>query len=106
MSPSSLEYDVIDVFTDEKFAGNPLAVVRLTADDDLNQDQKHKITSEFNLSETVFLNPAKDGKRQIDIFTPGSELAFAGRESSNAISWPRICSTAIDQIPLSVQPSS
>lgn len=69
----------LDVFTDIRFGGNPLAVV-LDADA-LNGGQMQTIAAEFNLSETVFvLQPAKAGgnRRKLRIFTPQAELPFAG----------------------------
>ena len=69
----------LDVFTDRPFGGNPLAVV-LDADA-LSGEQMQIIAAEFNLSETVFvLNPAKAGgnRRKLRIFTPQTELPFAG----------------------------
>ncbi len=73
-----LEFHTLDVFTDRRFAGNPLAVVH--GADGLNTAAMQTITREFNLSETVFVlkpaNPAHSAK--IRIFTPASELPFAG----------------------------
>ncbi len=68
----------IDVFTTEPFAGNPAAVV-LDADD-LSSAQMQAITREMNLSETVFLlRPEASGADyRARIFTPASELPFAG----------------------------
>lgn len=75
----------LDVFTTDRFAGNPLAVVHIPDDpilnDTVSQATKQKIAREFNLSETVMLHPVnKDNpwKRRIDIFTPSEELPFAG----------------------------
>lgn len=77
-----LKYVILDVFTTKRFAGNPLAIVQLDSAASLSQDQKHQITKEFNLSETVFLHPEmQEGERRIDIFTPSAELPFAGRRS-------------------------
>lgn len=74
----TLPYHTLDVFTTERFAGNPLAVV-LDADD-LNHEQMRRIAKEFNLPETVFVmapvNPAHSAR--IRIFTPEIELPFAG----------------------------
>ena len=71
-------FHTLDVFTDTRFAGNPLAVV-LDADN-LNSAQMQSIAREFNLSETVFVlaaeNPAHSAK--VRIFTPSAELPFAG----------------------------
>lgn len=73
-----LEFHTLDVFTDRRFAGNPLAVVH--GADGLDTAAMQTITREFNLSETVFVlkpeNPAHSAK--IRIFTPASELPFAG----------------------------
>jgi trans-2,3-dihydro-3-hydroxyanthranilate isomerase len=69
---------VLDVFTDTRFGGNPLAVV-LDADD-LDARRMQAVAREFNLSETVFVlkpqNPAHTAR--VRIFTPASELPFAG----------------------------
>jgi trans-2,3-dihydro-3-hydroxyanthranilate isomerase len=73
-----LPFHTLDVFTDQRFAGNPLAVV-LEADG-LDTARMQAIAREFNLSETVFVlrpdNPAHTAK--VRIFTPGQELPFAG----------------------------
>ncbi len=73
-----LEFYTLDVFTDKKFAGNPLAVV-LNADA-LTGEQMQVVAREFNLSETVFVlkpdNPAHSAR--IRIFTPAAEMPFAG----------------------------
>lgn len=73
-----LKFHTLDVFTTERFCGNPLAVV-LDADA-LDTAAMHKIAREFNLSETVFVmtsaKPAHTAK--IRIFTPGGEVPFAG----------------------------
>ena len=73
-----LPYHVLDVFTDTRFAGNPLAVV-LEADG-LADARMQAIAREFNLSETVFVlkphNPVSTAR--VRIFTPTAELPFAG----------------------------
>ena len=68
----------LDVFTDRRLAGNPLAVV-LDADG-LDTAAMQAITREFNLSETVFVLPpeAPRHRARLRIFTPGRELPFAG----------------------------
>jgi trans-2,3-dihydro-3-hydroxyanthranilate isomerase len=73
-----LAYHVLDVFTDTRFGGNPLAVV--LAADDLDGGRMQTIAREFNLSETVFvLKPQnKLHTARVRIFTPTSELPFAG----------------------------
>lgn len=73
-----LRYHTLDVFTDTRFGGNPLAVVHDA--DGLSPEQMQQIAREFNLSETVFIvkpaNPAHSAR--IRIFTPSRELPFAG----------------------------
>src|SRR6476620_5813518 len=72
------KYHTLDVFTDVAFGGNPLAV--LTDARGLSTGQMTALTREFNYSETVFVLPPDDPKhtRRVRIFTPGSELPFAG----------------------------
>ena len=71
-------YYILDVFTDKKLAGNPLAVV--LDSDGLDTIAMHQIAREFNLSETVFCLPPRDpvNSAAIRIFTPTAELPFAG----------------------------
>jgi len=76
----TLAYEVVDVFTGTPFTGNPLAVV-LDADD-LSTAQLQAIASEFNLSETAFPLAAPEGATYgLRIFTPQTELPFAGHPS-------------------------
>jgi trans-2,3-dihydro-3-hydroxyanthranilate isomerase len=81
---STLGYEIVDVFTDRPFAGNPLAVVYGAAG--LAADQLHCLAREFNLSETVFVLPADDpgATYRARIFTPEVELPFAGHPSIGA----------------------
>ncbi len=74
----SYDYHTADVFTDKPFGGNPLAV--LPDARGLTTEQMSAITKEFNYSETVFVLPPDDPEhtRRLRIFTPGSELPFAG----------------------------
>jgi trans-2,3-dihydro-3-hydroxyanthranilate isomerase len=68
----------LDVFTDTRFTGNPLAVV-LDAEG-LDAASMQAIAREFNLSETVFVSPAEQSatRARVRIFTPANELPFAG----------------------------
>ena len=82
-SPAPLAYEVVDVFTDRAFAGNPLAVV-LDADD-LSTTAMQALAGEFALSETAFPLRADDGADyRLRIFTPAVELPFAGHPSVGA----------------------
>jgi trans-2,3-dihydro-3-hydroxyanthranilate isomerase len=81
----SLAYRLVDVFTDTAFMGNQLAVV--LEGDDLTTEQMQTIAREFNLSETTFpvaatpAAAAAGADYRLRIFTPGSELPFAGHPS-------------------------
>lgn len=73
-----LHFDQIDAFTDRPLYGNPAAVVFDA--DDLPGEIMQKIAREMNLSETVFLlkPTTTDADYRVRIFTPVSELPFAG----------------------------
>lgn len=80
MTGATLAYEVVDVFAGEAFAGNPLAVV--LDGDDLTTEQMQAIAREFNLSETTFpYAPPEGATYGLRIFTPGTELPFAGHPS-------------------------
>jgi trans-2,3-dihydro-3-hydroxyanthranilate isomerase len=70
-------YVIADVFTDQAYGGNPLAVV--TDAEGLSTAQMQAIAKEFNLSETTFVTPGSAaGAFRVRIFTPAAELPFAG----------------------------
>jgi trans-2,3-dihydro-3-hydroxyanthranilate isomerase len=71
-------YVVADVFTDAPLAGNQLAV--FTDARDLTSDDMQTLALELRLSETVFVLPPTSGDAdvRIRIFTPATELPFAG----------------------------
>ena len=73
-----LAFETWDVFTDRKFAGNPLAVVMDARG--LDGEEMQAIAQEFNLSETSFVLPPEDGAHtaRVRIFTPGYEMPYAG----------------------------
>ncbi len=73
----ALTYVLLDVFTDRPLHGNQLAV--FTDGRRLSAEQMQLLAREMNLSETVFILPAEeDGDARLRIFTPLSELPFAG----------------------------
>jgi len=69
---------ILDVFAEEKYAGNQLAVVRHAGD--WSTEEMQKLALEMNYSETTFILSEKvhDGGYDVRIFTPGAELPFAG----------------------------
>ena len=68
----------VDVFTNQPFGGNPLAVFPDAAG--LDTAQMQRIAKEMNLSETTFVFPPShpDADFTVRIFTPDAELPFAG----------------------------
>lgn len=75
---TSYPFQMIDVFGDGAFAGNPLAVI--TTPHDLDLETMQRITRWLNLSETTFLLPPSDpgADYRVRIFTLDRELPFAG----------------------------
>jgi trans-2,3-dihydro-3-hydroxyanthranilate isomerase len=68
---------IVDVFAEQRYSGNPLAVV--VANDSLSTDSMQGIAAEMNFSETTFVAPnPEDGAYLVRIFTPSQEIAFAG----------------------------
>jgi trans-2,3-dihydro-3-hydroxyanthranilate isomerase len=74
----SLTFYIVDVFAEEKYSGNQLAVVRGGAG--LPDERLQKIALEMNYSETTFVlsEDVTDGGYDVRIFTPGDEIPFAG----------------------------
>jgi trans-2,3-dihydro-3-hydroxyanthranilate isomerase len=71
-------YYTADVFTDQPFGGNQLAVFPDARG--LTDVQMQRISSEFNFSESTFVFPPQQAEhtRQVRIFTPAKEMPFAG----------------------------
>jgi trans-2,3-dihydro-3-hydroxyanthranilate isomerase len=69
---------IVDVFAEEKYAGNQLAVVRDASG--LSDVDMQRIARETNFSETTFIlsEEPKQGGFDVRIFTPDTELPFAG----------------------------
>src|SRR5688500_4608630 len=77
----------LDVFTDTRFGGNPLAV--FTDARGLTSEQMQAIASEMNLSEPTFVLPAEDpaNTAKVRIFDPTDEMAFAGHPTVGTGWW-------------------
>ncbi len=75
---SNRTFYILDVFAENRYSGNQLAVVLDAVD--LSRDEMQTITREFNFSETTFIQSGlqKNGGYDVRIFTPGAEVPFAG----------------------------
>jgi len=75
---SKHKFYIVDVFAEEKFAGNQLAIFREGAD--IPDELMQKIAREMHFSETTFIlsDEERDGGYDVRIFTPEAELPFAG----------------------------
>lgn len=71
----------LDVFTDIRFGGNPLAV--FTDARGLSDQQMQSLAAEMNLSETTFILPPQDAANtaRVRIFNRTAEMPFAGHPS-------------------------
>jgi trans-2,3-dihydro-3-hydroxyanthranilate isomerase len=69
---------ILDVFAAEKYSGNQLAVVR--AGEGMSGAMMQRVAREFNYSETTFVlsDKERNGGYDVRIFTPASEVPFAG----------------------------
>ncbi len=69
---------IVDVFAEEKYAGNQLAVVRDA--ETFSDAEMQRIAKEMNYSETTFIlsDEKRKGGYDVRIFTPNTELPFAG----------------------------
>jgi trans-2,3-dihydro-3-hydroxyanthranilate isomerase len=78
VSVKQRRYLVVDVFTDVPLEGNPVAI--FTDGSGLSAEVMQRTAREMNLSETVFVLPATtaDAHARVRIFTPATELPFAG----------------------------
>ena len=71
------QFYVVDVFTEKNFEGNQLAV--FPSAEGITDENMQKIAKEFNYSETTFVTSTEEKNiKNVRIFTPESELDFAG----------------------------
>lgn len=71
-------FDLVDVFAEDGFAGNPLAVIHDA--DGIEAEAMQRVTRWLNLSETTFVLPPRDPRAdyRVRIFSLSRELPFAG----------------------------
>jgi trans-2,3-dihydro-3-hydroxyanthranilate isomerase len=75
---SKRTFYIVDVFAEQKYSGNQLAVFRNAAE--IPADEMQTIAREMNFAETTFIlsDAPRDGGYDVRIFTPEVELPFAG----------------------------
>lgn len=100
-----LPFYIVDVFAEQKYAGNQLAVFRQAAE--LSSEQMQQIANEMNYSETTFIvsEEPQEGGFPVRIFTPKQELPFAGHPTLGTIFvlQQEVIGRAIDAITLNLQ---
>jgi trans-2,3-dihydro-3-hydroxyanthranilate isomerase len=101
-SAKGLRYEVLDVFAEAPLQGNPLAVVH--GAERLTTAEMQAIARETNLSETTFVlhGAAREGAFDVRIFTPASELPYAGHPTLGTAFAIReaLCGGAVDALVL------
>ncbi|MBD8006741.1 PhzF family phenazine biosynthesis protein [Bacillus sp. Sa1BUA2] len=72
------KFYIVDVFAENKYEGNQLAVC--LPDENIEQEEMQAIAKEINFSETTFIMSGlkENGGYDVKIFTPDSEIPFAG----------------------------
>ncbi len=75
-----MKFYIVDVFAEDKYAGNQLAVFLGEDVSSLSDADMLAIAQEMNYSETTFIpsTTLQDGGYDVRIFTPAKELPFAG----------------------------
>ena len=97
---SQLKFYIVDVFAEEKYTGNQLAVFRDAAD--ISGELMQKIAREMHFSETTFIlsDKERDGGYDVRIFTPEAELPFAGHPTLGTafVIQQEILKTKVDRV--------
>ena len=93
---AAYDFVTVDVFTGQRFGGNPLAVFPKA--DGLTDAQMQAIAREFNLSETTFVLPPDNPRNhaRVRIFTPATEMPFGSPLAghANGVGPPSLCVAA------------
>jgi trans-2,3-dihydro-3-hydroxyanthranilate isomerase len=99
------KFCIVDVFAEQKYSGNQLAVFRNAAG--LSTDEMQTIALEMHFSETTFIlsDTPRDGGYDVRIFTPEEEVPFAGHPTLGTASIIRqeIIGQSVKQVILNLQ---
>lgn len=98
-----MDFTIVDVFAEQPYAGNQLAVFRGAAG--LSDEQMQTLAREMNFSETTFIlsDTPRDGGYDVRIFTVEEELPFAGHPTLGTAYVIRRDIAAADQIVLNLK---
>lgn len=99
----SLDFFIVDVFAQRRYAGNQLAVFSDAAG--LSSDQMQQIAQEINFSETAFITGGDHtAGYDVRVFTPLAELPFAGHPTLGTayILQTQVIGQAIDTVRLNL----
>jgi trans-2,3-dihydro-3-hydroxyanthranilate isomerase len=95
---------IVDVFAEQQYSGNQLAVFREAAD--IAPDEMQAIAREMHFSETTFVlsDTPREGGYDVRIFTPEAELPFAGHPTLGTASviQQEILEQPVDQVILNL----
>ncbi|MBV8659211.1 MAG: PhzF family phenazine biosynthesis protein [Burkholderiales bacterium] len=97
----TVRYRLLNVFAEEPFGGNPLAVIEDATL--LSDHEMQMVARQFNLSETTFLLPSTTGAARVRIFTPAYEMPFAGHPTLGSAHVVRQLRGAGDDFSLEMQ---
>lgn len=96
---------IVDVFAEDKYAGNQLAVFRKT--EHLSDREMQKIAQEMHFSETTFIlsEEPRDGGYDVRIFTPAREVPFAGHPTLGTayILQSRVIQKSVEKVILNLE---
>ena len=99
-----LPFAIVDVFAEQRYAGNQLAVLRHAGN--LDPAEMLQIARETHFSETTFVlsDELRDGGYDVRIFTPGGEVPFAGHPTlgTAAVIRQNIIGRPVEQVVLNL----
>jgi trans-2,3-dihydro-3-hydroxyanthranilate isomerase len=91
-------FRIVNVFAEERLAGNPLAVFENARG--LSDAEMQALALQFNLSETTFILPSQVADARVRIFTPTFEMPFAGHPTLGSAHVVRALAGAGDALAL------
>src|SRR5664279_1611781 len=91
-------FRIVNVFAEERLAGNPLAVFENARG--LSDTEMQALALQFNLSETTFILPSSVADARVRLFTPTFEMPFAGHPTLGSAHVVRALTGAGDALAL------